>query len=59
MVVDDEAVFITSANLTEAAFDRNIELGLLVRDRTLAATTVLHFRTLIEQDRLRLLPSPQ
>ena len=59
MVADDEAVFITSANLTEAAFDRNIELGLLVRDRTLAATTVLHFRTLIEQDRLRLLPSPQ
>ena len=59
VVADDEAVFITSANLTEAAFDRNIELGLLVRDRTLAATTVLHFRTLIEQDRLRLLPSPQ
>ena len=57
VVADDEAVFITSANLTEAAFDRNIELGLLVRDRTLAATTVLHFRTLIEQDLLRLLPS--
>ena len=36
-------------NLTEAAFDRNIELGLLARDRTLAATTMLHFRTLIEQ----------
>ena len=58
VVADDEAVFVTSANLTEAAFDRNIELGLLVRDRTLAATTVLHFRTLIEHDLLRLLPSP-
>lgn len=57
VVVDDEAVFITSANLTEAAFDRNIELGLLVRDRTLAATTVLHFRTLINQGLLHLLPS--
>ena len=57
VVADDEAVFITSANLTEAAFDRNIELGLLVRDRTLAATTVLHFRTLIEQELLLLLPS--
>ena len=57
VVADDEAVFITSANLTEAAFDRNIELGLLVRDRTLAATTVLHFRTLIERDLLRPLPS--
>ncbi len=56
-MADDEAVFITSANLTEAAFDRNIELGLLARDRTLAATTVLHFRTLIEQGLLQLLPS--
>ncbi len=57
VVADDEAVFVTSANLTEAAFDRNIELGLLARDRTLAATTVLHFRTLIEQGLLLLLPS--
>src|SRR5262249_170609 len=28
VVVDDEAVLVTSANLTEAALDRNIELGL-------------------------------
>ena len=58
VVADDETVFITSANLTEAAFDRNIELGLLARDRTLAATTVLHFRTLIEHHLLRPLPTP-
>ena len=57
VVADEEAIFVTSANLTEAAFDRNIELGLLARDRTLAATTVLHFRTLIEQGLLQLLPS--
>ena len=57
VVADEEAIFVTSANLTEAAFDRNIELGLLARDRTLAATTVLHFRTLIEQGLLHLLPS--
>jgi phosphatidylserine/phosphatidylglycerophosphate/cardiolipin synthase-like enzyme len=37
VVADDEAVFVTSANLTEAALERNIELGLLVRDRALAA----------------------
>ena len=55
VVADGESVFITSANLTEAAFDRNIELGLLVRDRTLAET-VIHFRTLIEKGLLRLLP---
>ena len=57
VVADGEAVFMTSANLTEAAFDRNIELGLLTRDRTLAATTVLHFQTLIQQGLLHLLPS--
>jgi phosphatidylserine/phosphatidylglycerophosphate/cardiolipin synthase-like enzyme len=33
VVIDDEAAFVTSANLTEATLDRNIELGLLVRDR--------------------------
>ena len=56
VVADGESVFVTSANLTEAAFDRNIELGLLVRDRTLAETAVLHFRTLIERGLLRRLP---
>ena len=29
VVADDEAVFVTSANLTEATLDRNIEVGLL------------------------------
>ena len=47
IVTDDEVVFVTSANLTEAALDRNIEIGLLVRDRTLAASVSSHFRTLI------------
>ncbi len=47
VVADREAVFVTSANLTEAALDRNIELGLLVRDRALAASVVSHFRGLI------------
>ena len=56
VVADEESVFMTSANLTAAAWDRNIELGLLVRDRALAATTVIHFRTLIEKDLLRRLP---
>jgi phosphatidylserine/phosphatidylglycerophosphate/cardiolipin synthase-like enzyme len=48
VVVDDEVVFVTSANLTEAALERNIELGLLVRDRALAAAVVCHFQGLIE-----------
>jgi phosphatidylserine/phosphatidylglycerophosphate/cardiolipin synthase-like enzyme len=56
VVTDDAAVFVTSANLTEAAFDRNIELGILLRDRTLAANITSHFRTLIERGMLNPLP---
>jgi len=46
IVSDDEAVSSTSANLTEAALERNIEPGLLVRDRALAESIVVHFRGL-------------
>lgn len=56
VVADDEAVFLTSANLTEAALDRNIEMGLLVRDRALAATVLRHFQTLIDRRLLHPLP---
>lgn len=56
VVADEEVVFITSANFTEAALDRNIETGLLSRDRHLALTVVRHFQTLI--DRKLLLPLP-
>ena len=56
LVVDDEAVFVTSANLTEAALDRNIEVGLLVRDRALALTLSSHYRGLIDRGLLRPLP---
>ena len=56
LVVDEEAVFVTSANFTEAALDRNIELGLLVRDRALALSVSSHFRGLIERGLLRPLP---
>jgi phosphatidylserine/phosphatidylglycerophosphate/cardiolipin synthase-like enzyme len=56
VVADDEAMYVTSANLTAAAFDRNVELGLLVRDRALAASVVGHFRRLIELRYLEPLP---
>ena len=49
VVVDGEAIFITSANMTEAALDRNIEVGFLVRDPALAANVSQHFEVLIEQ----------
>jgi len=57
MVVDDERVLVTSANFTEAALDRNIELGLLVRDRAMAASIKAHFQGLVESGMLRLLPA--
>ena len=56
VVVDDASVFVTSANFTEAALDRNIEVGLLSRDHTLAASLATHFRVLIERELLRPLP---
>lgn len=56
VVADEEAVFITSANLTEAALDRNIEMGLLVRDRALAGSVVTLFCGLINRGLLHPLP---
>jgi phosphatidylserine/phosphatidylglycerophosphate/cardiolipin synthase-like enzyme len=57
VVVDDEAVFLTSANLTGAALDQNIELGLLVRDAALAISVGRHFQVLIDRGHLAALPS--
>ena len=57
VVVDDEAVFITSANLTEAALDRNIELGVLIRHRVLATSVANHFQALIDTHLLSPLPT--
>jgi len=56
VVADDEAAFITSANLTEAALDRNIELGVLIRDRAFALAVGGYFRSLIDRDLLTPLP---
>jgi phosphatidylserine/phosphatidylglycerophosphate/cardiolipin synthase-like enzyme len=58
IVVDDRAAFVTSANLTEAAFDRNIEVGILSRDHLLATSLAKHFRLLIDHGRLQLVPQP-
>ena len=56
IVADNEAVFVTSANLTEAALDRNIEVGILFRDRTLALSLSNHFQGLIDNGLLSPLP---
>lgn len=56
VIADEERLFVTSANLTEAALDRNIEMGVLLRDRTIALTAMAHFRGLIDQKHLLPLP---
>jgi phosphatidylserine/phosphatidylglycerophosphate/cardiolipin synthase-like enzyme len=56
VVTDEQAVFVTSANLTGAALDRNIEIGLPIRDRALAASVSSQFRALIERSLRHPLP---
>lgn len=56
VVVDDAAAFITSANITEAAFDHNIEVGIITRDALLATSLSRHFRLLIDHGSLSPLP---
>jgi phosphatidylserine/phosphatidylglycerophosphate/cardiolipin synthase-like enzyme len=45
VIVDGHHVFVSSANLTEAVQDRNIEVGLLVQSRRLARQLTDHFDT--------------
>jgi phosphatidylserine/phosphatidylglycerophosphate/cardiolipin synthase-like enzyme len=54
VVVDQKVTLITSANFTEAAQERNIELGALLRDHRIAQRIHQHFHFLI--DRQILLP---
>lgn len=56
VVADNEAAFITSANLTEKAFDENVEVGLITRDRIVALALARHFSVLIERGILEPLP---
>jgi len=47
VVVDETKVFLSSANFTEAAQERNIELGVLVDSKELAIKITSHFDTLL------------
>lgn len=48
VVIDDQTAFVSSANFTEAAQQRNIELGLLIKDAGLASAIAGRFRRLAE-----------
>lgn len=50
VIADDRLAFVTSANLTEYALDRNMELGLLVRGGNVPKLLADHFHGLIDRD---------
>jgi len=56
VVVDEERVFITSANFTEAAHKRNIEAGVLISNRVTARAIRSQFEMLVTQNILQKVP---
>jgi phosphatidylserine/phosphatidylglycerophosphate/cardiolipin synthase-like enzyme len=48
IVVDEQTVFVSSANFTEAAQQRNIEVGLLVQSRTVSERVCRFFEALVD-----------
>ena len=52
-IADGDAVLVTSANLTGAAMSKNMELGLLVKDRNVAGKLQRHFKALIDEHPIR------
>lgn len=58
VVIDGQEALVTSANFTEAAQERNIELGLLVNSPVVAGQIEEYFHSLIQNDHLERLPLP-
>ena len=56
VVIDGKEALVTSANFTEAAQERNMELGLLVRAPEIASQIEEHFHSLIRNGHLERLP---
>jgi len=53
IVIDERRAFITSANFTEAAHERNIEAGAVVSDKVLARGLKAQFDTLVDHGALK------
>jgi phosphatidylserine/phosphatidylglycerophosphate/cardiolipin synthase-like enzyme len=58
-VVDGEQAFISSANFTEAAHERNIEVGVLLRSSPSAKRLIAFFEHLIGSGHLVLIVPQQ
>ena len=52
VVIDQKDLFVSSANFTEAAQERNLEVGLLVHSPSLAVRVDRHFEALISEGKL-------
>ena len=52
-VADGALAFVTSANLTEAAMERNMELGVLMRGGQLPSLLETHLAALVTTKQLR------
>ena len=52
-VADDCIAFITSANLTTAAMEKNVELGVLIRGGDLPVRLEQHLRSLVVSEILK------
>ena len=59
VAVDGQKALVTSANFTEAAQHRNIELGLLVESPLVAGQIETHFRSLIDKGFFQPVPLPK
>lgn len=57
VVVDSSAAFITSANLSEAAHEKNLEAGVIIRDPDFASSVRQRYASLLNEGHLYLLDS--
>lgn len=48
VIVDGKAALVSSANFTEAAQERNIEVGILIRSPAIGGALKRHFESLLE-----------
>ena len=58
VVIDSERSLVSSANFTEAAQLRNLEVGVLIRSRDFAGRLAHHFESLATMGLLRPIPLP-
>ncbi len=53
VIVDEQFLFVTSANFTEAAHERNLEAGILLKDQSAAKGMKLQFERLVQSGQLK------